>query len=559
MAVEALEQITELRRELDFMRERENLLLQIDSATRNATDLVEIVYGAARLLGQHLNVNRCAYAAVGPDQNNLEVIGDFNHGLPSMIGHYTLRQFSSSAYELLTAGQTFIVDDSEADPRCATGIETFRSTGVRATISYPLMKEGRLTAILAVHTIQPRQWHAQEVSLVALVAARCGESLERGHILRTLEADREELRRQSVEKERQLAEFKTIYDTAPIGLAYFDLDDYHYLRLNDRQADFFGLTPDQMVGKTLTQMAPISGLRELFDQAARGEPVVNYPLEGALVTDPADYRYWTVSYFPVYGSDGEIQGITAASQEITKQRKAEKALLETEKLAAVGRLAATISHEINNPLEAITNLLYLAAASNDLEQVRKLLSTADAELRRVSAITSQTLRFYRGASNPQAVNTTDLVNETLNVYHGRLHNSRIKVSTRLRAQHTLQCFDGEIRQVLANLIANALDAMNLRRGQLFIRTREATQWRTGEPGIQFTIADTGDGMAVETIKRIFDAFFTTKGNIGTGLGLWISKEIVARHRGTVRLRSSRSSKHHGTVFTIFLPFHAETR
>jgi len=150
-------------------------------------------------------------------------------------------------------------------------------------------------------------------------------------------------------------------------------------------------------------MAPIPGLHELFDQVARGEPVVNYPLEGALVTDPTEYRYWNVSYFPVYGPNGIIQGITAASQEITQQKKAEKALIESEKLAAVGRLAASIAHEINNPLEAVTNLLYLARLSTNLEEVPNLLQAADTELRRVSAIAAQTLRFHRQSSSPQAI------------------------------------------------------------------------------------------------------------------------------------------------------------
>ena len=117
----------------------------------------------------------------------------------------------------------------------------------------------------------------------------------------------EEIRRKTFQTERQLAEIETIYRTAPIGLALFDLDDYHYLRLNDRQAAFFGLRPEQIVGRTLTEMAPIEGLRELFDQVATGEPVINYPLEGTLITDPDNYRYWTVSYFPVYAPDGSIQ------------------------------------------------------------------------------------------------------------------------------------------------------------------------------------------------------------------------------------------------------------
>ncbi|MFT4113439.1 ATP-binding protein [Silvibacterium sp.] len=548
-----------LQLELKHLQARENLLAEIDAATRAATDPVEITHRAASLLGRYLKVNRCAYAEVDHDQDHLAVIGNFTDGLPSMVGEYTLHQFSSSAYDLLTTGHPFIVEDAEADPQCAAGIATFRAAGVQATISYPLMKDDRLRAILAIHTREPRQWHPQEVALVASVAARCWESMERGRVVRALEADREELRRKSAESERQHAELKTIYDTAPIGLAYFDLNDYHYLRLNERQAAFFGLKPEQVVGKTLTQMAPIPGLRELFDQVVQGEPVINFPLEGTLVTDPSDYRYWAVSYFPVYGPDGRIQGITAASQEVTQQKKAEKALIQTEKLAAAGRLAASIAHEINNPLESVTNLLYLARSSGDLEEVRGYLDTAEAELRRVSAITAQTLRFHRQSSSPQEIDASALVEEVLNVYVGRLRNSPVQVSTRLRARRPLRCFDGEIRQVLANLIANSLDAMNSHPGTLTIRTRESTHWPSGSRGIVFTVADIGPGISADALKRIFEPFFTTKATHGTGLGLWVSKDIVDRHGGTIRLRTSPAPERHGTVFSVFLPFDAVTR
>ena len=559
METDPQQEVAQLRREIAWMREREDLLVQIDAISRSSSDPTEIIHSAARLLCRHLKVNRCAYVEVEPDGDNFAVIGNYVDGLPSMVGSYRVSQFSSSAFKTLIAGETFIFDDAETDARCADGIEMFRTTGIRSSISHPLMKEGRITAILAIHATQPRHWEPQEISLVASVAARCWESIERGRILRALEADREELRRKSVESERQHAELKTIYDTAPIGLAYFDLDDYHYRRLNERQAAFFGLKPDQVLGRTLTEMAPIPGLRELFDQVARGEPVVNHPLEGTLVTDPNEYRYWTVSYFPVYGPNDEIQGITAASLEITQQKKTEKALLESEKLAAVGRLAASIAHEINNPLEAVTNLLYLARFSESTEEVHNLLDSADAELRRVSAITAQTLRFYRQSSSPQEVDTAALINELINVYSRRLQNLNIELSTRLRAKRRIRCFDGEIRQVLANLIANAIDAMSADPGKLVICTREATRWSTGERGILFTVADTGSGIPENIVKRLFEPFFTTKGMIGTGLGLWISREIIKRHRGALWLRSSRIAKRRGTVFNVFLPFAAAAR
>jgi PAS domain S-box-containing protein len=559
MTLDPTEKIDELRLELTSIHERDHVLCQVDAVTRVGVDPAQITYSAADILGRHLHVNRCAYAQVGGDEDSLTVIGNYVDGLPSMVGNYKLRQFSKAAYDLLNAGEPFIVEDSESDPACVAGIETFRAAGVRATVSYPLMKENRLTAILAVHSVQPRHWLRQEIALVASVATRCWESLECGRVLRALEADREELRHKSSELERQHAELKTIYDTASIGLAYFDLDNYRHLRLNELQAAFFGLTPAHVVGKTLTEMAPIPGLQELFDQVARGEPVINYPLEGTLVTEPNEYRYWNVNYLPVYSSQGAILGITAASQEITQQKKAEKALIQTEKLAAVGRLAASIAHEINNPLEAVTNLLYLARFSNSLTEIGDYLQTAEIELRRVSAIAAQTLRFHRQTSSPQDVDTAALVSEVLNVYAGRLHNSRALVSTRLRAQRSVRAFGGEIRQVLANLIANALDAMSAAPGTLSIRTREGTRWRTAERGIYLTVADTGSGIGPDAAKRIFEPFFTTKGSTGTGLGLWVSKEIIDRHGGSFGLRSSQTPARCGTVFTVFLPLDALER
>jgi PAS domain S-box-containing protein len=369
----------------------------------------------------------------------------------------------------------------------------------------------------------------------------------------------EQLRCKSEEAERQHEELETVYRTAPIGLALFDTKDFRYQRLNDRQAAFFGLKPEEIVGRTVTEMAPIKGLKELFDQVQRGEPVVNYPLEGTLITDPDDYRYWTVSYFPVPGPDGTIRGISAASLEITQQKRAEQALIQSEKLAVVGRLVSSIAHEINNPLEAITNLLYLARISDDVTGIHKLLGAAEQELQRVGAIASQTLRFHKQATEPQAVTTDQLIRSVLMIYQGKISNSDVTANKRIRMQRPIRCFEGEIRQVISNLVSNALDAMDGGSGKLELRSRAGTNWSTGEKGVVITIADTGAGMKPATRRKLFQPFFTTKGVTGTGLGLWVSQQIVARHRGSLQVRSSQSDAHHGTVFTIFLPFDAVIR
>ena len=363
----------------------------------------------------------------------------------------------------------------------------------------------------------------------------------------------EELRKSQQEAEHQRLELETMYRTAPIGLALFDPVEFRYLRLNDRQAEIVGLPIEEILGKTVTEIAPIEGLNEMFQQVAKGTPITNNLLEGELPMQPGDHRYWTVNYYPVYRPDGTIRAITAASLEITAQKRAEKALIQSEKLAAVGRLASSISHEINNPLEAVTNLLYLALNHEQLPATtRRYLETAQGELTRVSHIATQSLRFHRQTMNPTRVDPKELMESVVDLYHGRLFNSNIEVISKYRSSKRIFCFESDIRQVLNNLIANAVDAMR-HGGRLFLCSRDATDWKTGRSGVRITVADTGHGMSKEVRKRIFEPFYTTKEVNGTGLGLWISHGIVARHHGSLTLRSSVRPEWNGSAFSLFLP------
>lgn len=249
-------------------------------------------------------------------------------------------------------------------------------------------------------------------------------------------------------------------------------------------------------------------------------------------------------------------GIVTFSRDITHHKRSEAALLRSEKLAAVGRLASSIAHEINNPLEAVMNLIYLAREQVKDPEAQALLQVADQEIRRVSVIANQTLRFHKQPSNPRAIRCYDLLSTVLSIYQGRLKNSGISVDKRTRTEKPVVCFEGDIRQVLLNLIGNAIDAMPTG-GRLMIRERSATEWSTGREGIVVTVADTGCGMSQELLRKVFDPFFTTKGIGGTGLGLWVSHEIVERHHGSLRVRSSQRQGHRGTVFTLFLPLNSE--
>lgn len=238
----------------------------------------------------------------------------------------------------------------------------------------------------------------------------------------------------------------------------------------------------------------------------------------------------------------------------TERARTEKALMETEKLAVVGRLASSIAHEINNPLEAITNLLYLIEGFDLPEEAASYLQQAQSELLRVSQITVETLRFSRQNTSATRTKLSDLIESVIGLHDARLKSAQITVQRRYNEQRTLLCFPNELRQVVANLVSNAIEAMaGHARPQLSLRVRETHDPRTAAPGIRLTVADTGSGMSKATLQQIWEPFFTTKGATGNGLGLWVSSEIIRKHHGCVHVRSGTEAPHRGTTFSIFFP------
>jgi signal transduction histidine kinase len=239
--------------------------------------------------------------------------------------------------------------------------------------------------------------------------------------------------------------------------------------------------------------------------------------------------------------------------QLLQQQQAEEALRKSEKLAVAGRIAASIAHEINNPLESVTNLVYLSSSSDRLPDIRQYLATAQQELARVSAIATHTLRFYREPNGPGPVNVADVLDSVLLLFCSRLTTANVKVQKQCEQVPAIMGLPGELRQLFANLIGNALDAMR-GGGTLTLRLRTACEFTNGRrAGVRVVIADTGQGISSDKKGKIFEPFFTTKGQTGTGLGLWISSEIIQKHRGTVRVKSRVYPQKSGTVFSIFLP------
>ncbi|CAN5482745.1 hypothetical protein BH10ACI4_BH10ACI4_30750 [soil metagenome] len=254
-------------------------------------------------------------------------------------------------------------------------------------------------------------------------------------------------------------------------------------------------------------------------------------------------------------TDGLVR-MVGVTLDVTERHQAAAALVQNEKLAAVGRLASSIAHEINNPLEAVTNLLYLVEKISKEPEVQDYVATAQQELARASQIVTHTLRFYRQSTRPAAVSMRTVLDSLLALYRGRLMNSGIEIERCYCDGDSMMCYEGELRQVLNNLIANAIDSMRdgSGTGRLHVRACTGRDWKTDRRGVRVIVADTGHGMNRENMARIFEAFFTTKGIGGTGLGLWVSSEIVKKHHGTIQVRSRKG---HGTVFAVFLPHQTE--
>jgi PAS domain S-box-containing protein len=349
---------------------------------------------------------------------------------------------------------------------------------------------------------------------------------------------------------------------APIGLVFFDRQ-CRIVRVNEVFAEMTGVRLSRHLGRTLPEVLPeriAKRLEEAVQHVIESEtPVHDLELEGQ-AGERGGMWTWLVTAYPVRPSPSRLRWVGAIVIDASERKRSEDALRRTEKLAATGRLAASIAHEINNPLEAITNLLYLLRKFCHLDaSALNYVTIAEREVQRMSEITQQTLRFYRQSTLPARATMEELLDSVLDMYSARLSTLGIVLERQFRPDVDFFCFAGEVRQVISNLVSNAMDAM-AGGGRLIVRARRSRDWvHPQRRGVRITIGDTGSGMSAEVRKRLFEAFFTTKGATGTGLGLWVSHEIILKHHGVIHLRSRAALEgvSSGTVFQIFFPDNEE--
>jgi PAS domain S-box-containing protein len=252
-------------------------------------------------------------------------------------------------------------------------------------------------------------------------------------------------------------------------------------------------------------------------------------------------------------ASGRATRLIGVLADITDRKHSEEAMVRAEKLAVAGRLAASVAHEINNPLEAIANLLYLITLTDAADEARAHAQRAIEELLRVSLVTQSTLKFHRQAGAPRVTRLSEVLESVLVLFRPKLAAAAIKVEVSADGEVPISCMPSEAQQIFANLMSNAIEATP-RGGKLVIRLRSSHDWRhPATSGMRVTFADTGIGMDRATRRRIFEPFFTTKVDFGTGLGMWVVAQLAERHRGNVNVWSTQRPGGSGTVFSVFLP------
>lgn len=317
---------------------------------------------------------------------------------------------------------------------------------------------------------------------------------------------------------------------------------------NNAAARIFGYSAEEIVGKSILTIIPphLHGEEaEIISRIRAGQRVDHYETvrrrkDGSLIEV-------SITVSPIRNEEGTIIGASKIARDISTRLQMERLLLQSEKLAATGRMAATIAHEINNPLESVVNLIYLAReASPESSEIREYLQTAEREIERVSHIARQTLGFYRDNGLPSKVSLQEVIENTLRVYQRKLEERNIAVITSYPSDSTVVAKKGDLAQVFANIVANAVDAMP-KGGTLNIIIEDK--------GAKFHVAlrDTGVGIAAENLNRVFEPFFTTKGDLGTGIGLWVGKQLVEGLGGEISLQSSTAPKEHGTTVLLDIP------
>jgi PAS domain S-box-containing protein len=315
----------------------------------------------------------------------------------------------------------------------------------------------------------------------------------------------------------------------------------------------FGYSEKEILGAPILKLVPREQHgeeRTIFGKLSAGNRIEHY--ETVRVRKDGTPVDVSLTISPIRDESGTIIGASKILRDITERKRMEQSLLQAEKIAATGRMASTIAHEINNPLAAVLNLIYLARINaGQPEQVAELLTLAEGEMTRVAHVAQSTLGYYREQASPCKTSLAGLIKQALRIYEPQLRGATIEVRTHTASDAELMMRKGEIMQVVSNLITNAIHAMP-NGGALLVKIEESNL--SGRRGLRLSVEDEGFGIKNEHLEHIFEPFFTTRSEIRTGIGLWIAKKFIEEHAGIIEVHSSTHEQGHGTRMDVFLPF-----
>jgi len=329
---------------------------------------------------------------------------------------------------------------------------------------------------------------------------------------------------------------------------------------NKAAEGMYGYQAAEIIGKSVSILQPSDRLGELTDMLERlrsGQKVDQF--ETTRVARDGHLLTVALTISPIWDAGGVV-GASTIARDITRSKLNEQSLQNSEKLAIAGRMAATLAHEINNPLEAVANALYLLSESSSLdESARQFLASAQTELTSIRQVATATLGLHRGnADRPQPVRVSELFDSVFPIYGRKLRALGIAVESRYDTDILVNVFPGELRQVFSNLIVNAVDALEKSGDKLCVHVfASSDRANPTQKGLRITLSDNGSGIPAEKRAHIFEPFYTTKGSTGTGIGLWVSLGIVKKYGGSMRFRSVVKPGHSGTTFSVFLPIKPE--
>ncbi|MBI2772173.1 MAG: response regulator [Burkholderiales bacterium] len=540
--------VAESERRLRFLDE-------LAQATRLVGEPGDIMQATARLLGEHLGVNRCAYAQVEEDENHFDLIGDYNNGVPSIVGRYAFSDFGAEVLRLMRAGLPYVNPDVDTDPQTAgTDLAAYRLTRIQAVICVPLHKKGRFVAAMAVHQAVPRAWTPEEIALVREVVARCWESLDR------------------IRGERVLAE---AHQRLSLAMEAGDLGDWSWdaatdvIVLGGRAAAMYGLE----AGKRLLR----NEMRQVLHPDDRGEAEARarksmeehgvYSIEYRVIRPDGTQRWIAPRGKPTYAADGSLTGMIGIVQDVTHQHEmleSERAARqESERAGAIkDEFLATLSHELRTPLSAILGWAHilrrkLVPEQADLlkgveviERSTRMQTQLIDDLLDMSRITSGKMRLEVRPVSPVA-----FIQGAIDTMRPSADAGGVQIEAALDPDAGPVLGDTtRLQQVVWNLVANAVK-FTPRGGVVQVGLERV------DGHVRITVADTGVGIKPDFLPHIFDRFRQADGSItrrygGLGLGLSIVRHLVELHGGTVEASSGGEGA--GSTFVVQLPLAAQS-